>query len=216
MVTMCRRRLRLMWSIMEARVVVLPEPVVPVTSTMPRGSRASVLDHRGQVQLAEVRDAGDHVAHGDGDGAALPVDVHTIAPAVGRTVGEVDLVGLAEPADLLLAHERGCIVLGVLGRAGRLVQFAQFAVHADDRRAADLEVKVGGARLLDLQQQLVDVLHQDLSRAFTRDTGERRRSSSSYSVGGNGRRLERIESIAPVGGAGAPRRAARTPLSSRA
>ena len=28
-----------MWSIMAARVVVLPEPVVPVTSTRPRGSR---------------------------------------------------------------------------------------------------------------------------------------------------------------------------------
>ncbi len=38
MVTMCTSRLRLMWSIMAARVVVLPEPVGPVTSTRPRCS----------------------------------------------------------------------------------------------------------------------------------------------------------------------------------
>ena len=39
-VTMCRRMVLLMWSIIAASVVVLPEPVVPVTSTRPRGSSA--------------------------------------------------------------------------------------------------------------------------------------------------------------------------------
>src|SRR5438874_1067197 len=40
-VTMCRRRVRLMWSSIAASVVVLPEPVAPVTSTRPRCSSAS-------------------------------------------------------------------------------------------------------------------------------------------------------------------------------
>src|SRR4051794_27120629 len=43
MVTMWHSRWVLMWSTMPASVVVLPEPVGPVTSTRPRGSRASWL-----------------------------------------------------------------------------------------------------------------------------------------------------------------------------
>jgi hypothetical protein len=40
-VTMCVALVVLMWSIIAARVVVLPDPVGPVTSTIPRGSSAS-------------------------------------------------------------------------------------------------------------------------------------------------------------------------------
>ena len=40
-VTMWRRRVELMWSIIAASVVDLPEPVVPVSSTIPRSSSAS-------------------------------------------------------------------------------------------------------------------------------------------------------------------------------
>ena len=40
-VTMWTSRLLLTWSTMPASVVVLPEPVGPVTSTRPRGSIAS-------------------------------------------------------------------------------------------------------------------------------------------------------------------------------
>ena len=39
-VTMWRRRVELMWSIIAASVVDLPEPVVPVSSTIPRSSSA--------------------------------------------------------------------------------------------------------------------------------------------------------------------------------
>ena len=41
-VTMWARRVRLMWPIIAAIVVVLPVPVGPVTSTRPRGESASV------------------------------------------------------------------------------------------------------------------------------------------------------------------------------
>ena len=39
-VTMCLERVELMWSTMAARVVDLPDPVTPVSSTMPRSSSA--------------------------------------------------------------------------------------------------------------------------------------------------------------------------------
>ena len=57
-VTTWTSRLVLMWSIMPASVVVLPEPVGPVTSTRPRGSRASDAEHRRQAELVE-RDRAD-------------------------------------------------------------------------------------------------------------------------------------------------------------
>ena len=40
-VTMCLATVRLIWSIIAARVVDLPEPVVPVSRMIPRSSRAS-------------------------------------------------------------------------------------------------------------------------------------------------------------------------------
>ncbi len=43
-----------MWSIMAASVVVLPEPVVPVTSTRPRGSRASFLTTAGSSSSSKL------------------------------------------------------------------------------------------------------------------------------------------------------------------
>ena len=51
-------RLVLMWSIMPASVVVLPDPVGPVTSTSPRGSSASGADDRRQAELVQ-RDRAD-------------------------------------------------------------------------------------------------------------------------------------------------------------
>ena len=51
---MCRRIVALMWSIMVASVVVLPDPVVPVTSTMPRGSRASFRTASGSMSFSKV------------------------------------------------------------------------------------------------------------------------------------------------------------------
>ena len=41
-VTMCLERVWLMWSTIAASVVDLPEPVTPVSSTIPRSSSASV------------------------------------------------------------------------------------------------------------------------------------------------------------------------------
>ena len=53
-VTMWRRMVLLMWSIIAASVVVLPEPVVPVTSTRPRGSSARRLMISGRCSSSKV------------------------------------------------------------------------------------------------------------------------------------------------------------------
>ena len=43
-----------MWSIIPARVVVLPEPVGPVTRTRPRGSIASAWTTCGQPEVVDA------------------------------------------------------------------------------------------------------------------------------------------------------------------
>ena len=51
-------RVWLMWSIMAARVVVLPEPVGPVTKTMPRDSSASRVTTGGKPRSSTDMAAG--------------------------------------------------------------------------------------------------------------------------------------------------------------
>ena len=86
-------RLLLMWSIMPASVVVLPEPVGPVTSTRPRGSRASALEHRRQAEVVE-RDRADADPPEDQAGRAAGAEGVDPEPAdAGQRVGEVGLVG---------------------------------------------------------------------------------------------------------------------------
>ena len=57
-VTMCLAIVVLMWSIIAASVVDLPEPVVPVSSTMPRSSSASSRDDGRQAELLDRADRG--------------------------------------------------------------------------------------------------------------------------------------------------------------
>ena len=53
--TTCLDIVWFMWSIMAASVVDLPEPVVPVRSTMPRSSSASVRITGGRLSCSIVR-----------------------------------------------------------------------------------------------------------------------------------------------------------------
>ena len=54
---MCAERVALMWSIIAASVVLLPLPVVPVTSTRPRSSCGDLLQDRRQAELVDRPDA---------------------------------------------------------------------------------------------------------------------------------------------------------------
>ena len=68
---MCCGRRRLMWSIIAASVVVLPEPVVPVTRMIPRCSSASLRDDGRQAELLDRADFEGDRAADDRDRAAL-------------------------------------------------------------------------------------------------------------------------------------------------
>ena len=61
----------LIWSTIAASVVDLPEPVVPVTRMIPRGSSASRATTSGRPELVDRADAERHDAAGDRDRAAL-------------------------------------------------------------------------------------------------------------------------------------------------
>ena len=68
---MCCCRVRLMWSSIAASVVVLPEPVAPVTSTRPRCSSASRLHAGREAERLEARDLARDHAERERDRAAL-------------------------------------------------------------------------------------------------------------------------------------------------
>ena len=118
-VTMCLRIVSLMWSIIAASVVDLPEPVVPVSRMIPRSSSASSrIDRRAgrarSIVLIDVRDR----AHDDRDRAALAEGVDAEAREAGdrrrrsrprsRPSNSASLVGVARAS-------RGATPLGVLG-----------------------------------------------------------------------------------------------------
>ena len=140
---------RLMRSIIAARVVLLPEPVAPVTRTMPRSSSASRPTTVGQAQVLERRHGGRHGPHDHADRAALAEGVHAEAPDARARVGEVDLAGgieLRPPAGLAV-EQLAEDALGVAAGHRRLVGNApQLPVHAHHRRSRDLQVQVARRR----------------------------------------------------------------------
>jgi hypothetical protein len=84
---MCAERVLLMWSTIAASVVDLPEPVLPVARTIPRGSSASSVTTEGRPSSSTVRKR---------DLAALQKDVDAKAGDAGDLVRDVDLVLLLE------------------------------------------------------------------------------------------------------------------------
>ena len=74
---------------MAARVVDLPDPVGPVTSTIPLRSSAIWLSWGGSPELRHRGDLVRDDAQDDAVGAALGEDVHAEAGALGEAVGEV-------------------------------------------------------------------------------------------------------------------------------
>ncbi len=146
-----------MWSIIAASVVVLPEPVGPVTSTRPRCSSASRRHDRRETELLHRRDAREHPPQHEPDRSALAEDVHPEAAEAGERVGEVGLVVIEELVGAGLRQERERDALGV-GRRDRLaVPGLEVAVDPEVRRRADLDVDVGCLEPDGLTQQVVEI-----------------------------------------------------------
>ena len=114
MVMMWSRCSELILSMMLASVVLLPEPVGPVTSTRPRGLLAISAQIGRQAQLLEGQDLEGDLAEGAGHRAALHEDVGAEAGDVAQREGEVELVLLLELGALLLGEHLVAELLGVV------------------------------------------------------------------------------------------------------
>ena len=129
-------------SIIEASVVDLPLPVVPVIRTIPRSSKAKRADHLGQTQRLEFGDLEGDETHRYGDRASLPEGVDP-EPAILRLVGEVRLSDPLELLDQGLGNDLRKERLGV-----RQIQHTvslnrgQQTLNPRNGRRAHLEVQV--------------------------------------------------------------------------
>ena len=74
----------------------LPLPVIPVTSTRPRGLHGDLLEHRRQQQLAHGPDFVGNGAEGERDRAALQVDVGAEAADARHADAEVGFLAFGE------------------------------------------------------------------------------------------------------------------------
>ena len=173
------------WFTIAASVVDLPEPVGPVTSTMPRGLSASSAKILGALSCSSVRilrrNGPEHRA-----GAAVLVEgVDAKARQAVDLEREVALqrflVGLA----LRVVHDvvHHGVHLLVVERVD--VDAAHVAVHADHRRQAGRQVQVGSLVLDGERQQLGNVhggMSVDSSRVLSGAAGAARRGPYSRRI----------------------------------
>jgi len=156
MVRMWPYSLSFLWSTMAARVVDLPEPVGPVTSTTPRGCRPARRNLR-RLEILQRQYLGGNGPHHRRRAAVLHEGVDAEARQAGNGEGEVALqvffVGLA----LAVVHDVVDHAVDVLVVHGRQVDAAHVAVHADHGRQTRGQVQVGGLVLDHEGEELGDI-----------------------------------------------------------
>ena len=158
MVMMCSARVELMRSIIAASVVDLPEPVTPVTSTSPRASSQMPFRRSWEEIVRRWLDLGGDDAEHHADVAALLEDVDTEAAQSGDAIRHVEFGIFLELLLLPVGHHAERHVQHVLGgHAGLICQRDQFAIHADVRIVANLQVKVGWPCAPRDAQQIINV-----------------------------------------------------------
>ena len=154
-VIMCSWRSVLILSSMAARVVDLPEPVGPVTSTSPRGLSQMVAITGGRPSSLKSADlVGDRAVDGR-HRAALHEDVGAEAGQALDAEAEVQLQVLLEAMLLRVGEHAVGELLGLHRGQGRQVQRAQLAVHADLGRRVGGDVEVGAPHLRHRLQELM-------------------------------------------------------------
>src|SRR6266516_3490305 len=150
MVMMLTRRPRLMWLIIAASAVDLPDPVTPVTSTSPRGLIAISSSTGGRFRSRIVF-------------TSYWIDRHADR--------EVRLLVLGELLDLPRRHDLLGERLQFLRLERGLVEREQLAVHADRRRPAHLEQQVGRVALDHLGDGLLEVERRAAAGGCVRHAG---------------------------------------------
>ena len=160
-VTMCFAMRVLMWSIIAASVVDLPEPVVPVSRMIPRSSLGQLGDDRRQVEVGDRADGVRDRAADEAQRAALTEGVDAEARDAGDRVREVDLVLAAELVELRGVGQHGAHGrLGVFGgQRSRTLDRPQLTVDTCQRRGLNLEMEVGASELHERAESIVDIEH---------------------------------------------------------
>ena len=183
-----------MWSIIAASVVDLPEPVVPVSRTIPRGSSASLRITSGRPRSSIVRTWNGIARHAIETEPALAKGVDAEPRQPGDLVGEVHLaLGPRTPASSPLVRSRMCssaasVSCSVSG--SEPVDRAKRAVDPRHRRRVDLDVQVGALALNHVAQRCIDVeCHREPYRA--RRDGLFRRLDDGLRAAARGRRRQR-------------------------
>ena len=154
----CEQRVLLMWSIIAASVVLLPLPVVPVTSTRPRSSSEIRRSTGGSSRSSTVR---IFVGMTRSTMPIVPRCWKTLTrkrPEPADAVGEVDFLRLDELVTLLGRHHVRAHRQRVF--VHQPLFFADRHEHAGDARhriGADLDVQVGRAFGDGRAEEIVDV-----------------------------------------------------------
>ena len=166
-VTMCLCIVRFMWSIIDASVVDLPEPVVPVSRTMPRSSSASLVITGGRLSSSTDLMFDRDRAQDERDEALLAEGVDAEAAEALERVGEVDLVLGRELLELGgVAQHLAQDVLGVLrGEALGARDRLELAVQASERVGGHLQVEVGALHRDEVAESVIEIeSHRPLDR----------------------------------------------------
>ena len=158
MVTMWTGLGLLMWSIMAASVVVLPEPVGPVTSTRPRGSSA-ISGPRPAARPPRTGPPKLSLPEDHARRAARAEDVRPEPADAGHRVGEVRLAVLVE---LSRGRRARCPRRSPSSRStvsGARSSRSSPSRHPDHRRRSDLDVQVRALALEQARQPAVELFH---------------------------------------------------------
>ena len=121
------------------------------------GPERDLLEHRREVELPDGLHLVGDGPEGEGEGAALLVDVGAEPAHARHADGEVGLLALGELLHLPGRHDLLGEELQVLGLERGHVEGDQLAVEAHGRRAPDLEQQVRAVALDHLRDRLLEV-----------------------------------------------------------
>ena len=120
---------------------------------------AELLDDRRQRELVEARDVGRDRAERRADAGLLAEDVDAKPAAIGRHIGEVEVVALVEELGLVLGEDFSQVTLELRVADVAELDGHQVAIHAQHGRNADGQVHVGAVLLHAELQERVDASH---------------------------------------------------------
>jgi hypothetical protein len=127
---------------MAARVVDLPLPVGPVTSTRPRGFSVRLSTDRGQPELVQTLYLLRDGPEGRPERAPLEVDVDPEARGTREGVGEVQLPVVLQTLALVAREDIVDQLARGVGGKGLVVERPHLALHTDHRRQVNRHVEV--------------------------------------------------------------------------